>query len=242
VNLSRILKRSLDPRQKEINDWVKRMFRMKPLRIDLYVKAFRHKSAARNIHNQPETSNERLEFLGDAILDAAVADYLFQKYQEAEEGQLTKMKSRIVSRSNLNAMALKMGIHDLLETDLQAQNARDSLAGNAFEAVLGALYLDHGYKRAHDAILRILDGYADLGRLEYMEADFKSRLFEEAHRIRVDLKFITRAVNRDKTEPSFLSQVIFDNKALGEGEGSSKKKAEQRAAREALIRLNVLEQ
>lgn len=214
-------------------------FGISPKRFKLYLMALRHKSAARNIHNKPELSNERLEFLGDAILDASVADYLYDKYTQKEEGELTKIKSRIVSRTNLNAMANEIGIDKLLETDLQATHSRDSIAGNALEAILGAMYLDLGYKKTHRSILRLLEEFSDLEKLEVQEADFKSRLYEEAHKLKTELRFSTSAIDGSDGKKQFQSQVFIDQKMIGQGRGSSKKKAEQAAAKKGLKKLNI---
>lgn len=209
--------------------------------LQLYLQALRHKSAARNIYDKPEMSNERLEFLGDAILDAIVANYLFDKYPEAEEGDLTKMKSRIVSRNNLNRIALEMGIADLIETDTQAAQAKESIAGNALEAFFGAIYIDLGYKKTRQSIIRLFESYADLDAIEFEEADFKSRLYEEAHRRKVSLSFATRTSGSNGSDNMFVSEAFLANSAMGKGTGTSKKRAEQNAAKVALENLNAQE-
>lgn len=208
--------------------------------LDLYLTALRHKSAARNIHNNPDTSNERLEFLGDAILDSVVAEYLFAKYPKAEEGELTQIKSRIVSRTNLNRIAAEMGVDVLIETDMQATHSRGSLSGNALEALFGAIFLDLGYRRTRKAILRMLNTFADLDKIEDQESDFKSRLYEEAHRRKSDLMFHTHMVNTENGVKTFKSEVFLDKIKLGEGAGSSKKKAEQRASEQGLQKVITL--
>lgn len=208
--------------------------------LDLYLTALRHKSAARNIHNRPDTSNERLEFLGDAILDSVVAEYLFAKYPKAEEGELTQIKSRIVSRTNLNRIAAEMGVDILIETDMQATHSRGSLSGNALEAIFGALYLDLGYRRTRKSILRMLTTFADLDKIEDQESDFKSRLYEEAHRRKSDLTFNTVTSNSESGAKTFKSEVFMGKIKLGEGTGSSKKKAEQRASEQGLQKVSTL--
>lgn len=209
--------------------------------LDLYLMALRHKSAARNIYNRPELSNERLEFLGDAILDAAVAEYLYLKHFDHEEGELTKMKSRIVSRSNLNSMAIQMEIDKLLETDLQATHSRESIAGNALEALFGAMYLDLGYKKTNRAILDLLERFTNLDRVEFEEADFKSRLYEEAHKLKTELKFSTKSTEEKVGNRTFKSRAFLGKEQIGHGSGRSKKKAEQAAAKMGLQKLNLLE-
>lgn len=239
MRIKRLFRSYANQREKDIAKKLAKSFGISYKRFELYLMAFRHKSAARNIYNKPELSNERLEFLGDAILDAAVADYLFTKHPEKEEGELTKMKSRIVSRTNLNAMAVEIQIDQLLETDLQATHSRNSIAGNALEAIFGAMYLDVGYKRTHDSIIRILDKYTDLEKLEEQEADFKSRLYEEAHKLKKELRFNTKAVENTESRKEFKAQAFIGQKLIGEGFGTSKKKAEQSAAKKGLGKLNL---
>jgi len=238
LKLRRILKRYKNQREKDIAKLLRESLGIRYKRFDIYLMALRHKSAARNIHNKPQISNERLEFLGDAILDASVADYLYEKYPGKEEGELTKIKSRIVSRSNLNAMANAIGVDKLLETDLQATHSRESIAGNALEALLGAMYLDIGYKKTHRSILHLLEGYTNLRKLEIQEADFKSRLYEEAHKLKTELRFSTVALDEKSNKKQFKSQAFIDQKLIGEGRGASKKKAEQAAAKKGLQKLN----
>lgn len=212
---------------------------MKPKNLKLYELAMRHKSAARNLHHTPDLNNERLEFLGDAVLDAAIADHLYKAHPRAEEGELTRMKSRIVSRSNLNRTARRIGVDRLIETDLQATNSRESIAGNALEALFGAMYLDLGYDRTKKSILYMFDKFAALEKLADRETDFKSRLYEEAHKRRKKIHFTTVSKSEGGSDRGFDSTVFFDNKQIGTGEGGSKKKAEQAASREALQRLGV---
>lgn len=235
----RFFKSIKDPREREIANLLSKDLKVPFNDISYYVTALRHKSAARNIHNKPEISNERLEFLGDAILDATVADYLYQKYPSAEEGEMTKIKSRIVSRSNLNGIASGMGIDNLLETDLQATHSRGSIAGNALEALFGAMYLDMGFAATNKCILKLMDQFADLEKVEYQESDFKSRLFEEAHKLKSDLYFRTHHKEGSGNTKIFRAEVFLAKEKLGEGEGPSKKKAEQQAAKKGLQKLKA---
>ncbi len=238
MNFRSIFSGNLSPREREIAKMLKEYLSVSYKHIDVYLVALRHKSAARNIHNKPDTSNERLEFLGDAILDAAMADYLFNKYPDLEEGELTKMKSRLVSRINLNKLAEKIGVDQLLETDLQATHSRESLGGNALEAVLGAIYIDLGYDKTYKAIIQLFEKHTDVINVAYVELDFKSRLFEEAHKRKVDVRFSTRVIGQENGKKMFFSEVFFDQTVLGSGEGLSKKSAEQLAAKFALSQLN----
>jgi ribonuclease-3 len=236
--LDGLFRKKRSDRETEVERAIYTALKMKPRNIDLYIKALRHKSAARNIHGKPEISNERLEFLGDTILDAVVAEYLFLKYPKAEEGDLTKMKSRVVSRSNLNHLAQQANWHNLLETDAQADTARESLGGNALEAIVGAMYLDLGFDSVKRGVIHLLELYSDLDKLEYQEADFKSRLFELAHRMKQELRFETKPVKELEGKKVFNARAFLGAQLVGIGEGFSKKKAEQDAAKKGLEKLN----
>lgn len=235
-------KKPRSKREEMIETLILKTTGIRPSNLDLYSTALRHKSAARNIHGKPESSNERLEFLGDTIIDAVVAEYLFDRYPKAEEGELTKMKSRIVSRSNLNHIALSANLHSMIETDSQAHNARESLGGNALEAVVGALYLDRGFNVAKAAVIGMLESHTDLKKLEYQEADFKSRLYELAHQKKQELRFDTRPASELNGRKLFVSKAFMGALLVGTGEGMSKKKAEQQAAQQALKKLNALKE
>lgn len=238
MNFRRLFKSFRNKREREVAKLLTRKLHISYRQIDYYLTALRHKSAARNIYNQPDSSNERLEFLGDAILDSVVAEYLFFKYPNAEEGYLTQVKSRIVSRTNLNRMAGQMGIDKLIETDMQATHSRGSIAGNALEALFGAIFLDLGYPRTRKAILMLLNEFADMNKIEDQESDFKSRIYEEAHKTKSEIFFNTRAIERASGVRSFVSEVTVNKVVIGEGTGSSKKKAEQRASEQGLKKLN----
>ena len=240
MNLRRLFRSFRNKRESEVARLLTKSLHISYRDLDLYLTALRHKSAARNIHSSPDTSNERLEFLGDAILDSVVAEYLFTKYPKAEEGELTQIKSRIVSRTNLNRIAAEMGVDVLIETDMQATHSRGSLSGNALEAIFGAIFLDLGYRRTRKSVLRMLTTFADLDRIEDQESDFKSRLYEEAHRRKSELTFRTHMDNDQNGVKIFKSEVYLDKIMLGEGTGSSKKKAEQTASEEGLQKVITL--
>jgi len=164
--------------------------------------AFRHKSVAVLIkeNDNAKNSNERLEFLGDAILGSVVATLLFKKYPYKGEGFLTEMRSKIVSRANLNILAKKMGLNELIEynTKMLGYNRQSSLLGDAFEALIGAVYLDKGYNETQHFILtRIIDPFVDIHQLENTETNFKSRLIEWCQHHGKEIIF-QKVVNKDE--------------------------------------------
>lgn len=211
-----------------------------PGNIALYKSAFRHKSAANKIKEGVKDSNERLEYLGDAILSAVVADYLFKKFPFKDEGFLTKMRSKIVSRSQLNPLAVKLGLKKFIESSLDRGGKNVSINGDAFEALIGAIYLDKGYKVTSDFILnRIIQPHIDIDEIETKENDFKSKMIEWAQKEKKELKFRFEEINIDQ-EKQYIIQLIIDNEVYGKGQHFSKKRAEQIAAEEACIRLELL--
>lgn len=240
MNFKRFFKPLQNQREREVAKLLSTSFEFSFRNIHFYIIALRHKSAARNLYEKPEVSNERLEFLGDAILDAIVADYLYATYPQAEEGELTKMKSRIVSRANLNRMAHEMNIQEAIETDAQALQALGSLAGNALEALFGAIYLDLNYLTARKIILNTLEKYGNIDHIDEKEVDFKSRLYEEAHRVKADIRFNTHLLKEANGEKTFTSKVVFDGKSVGKGIGTTKKKAEQMASKKGLETLAAI--
>ena len=209
----------------------------------LYRLAFTHSSAVRA---QPEKgrhqTNERLEFLGDAILGAVVAEYLFQKYPYEQEGFLTEVRSRIVNRESLNGIALKLGLDKLVQLDAaQGRGARSrSVNGNALEALVGAVYLDLGYQAARKFILtRLVKGFVDVHTLTTTTANFKSKLVEWAQRQGKNLRYDLSGEARLSGTMEFTATVLLDDEVVATGMGLSKKQAEQLAAERALAALGI---
>ncbi|MFC2081008.1 ribonuclease III [Bacteroidota bacterium] len=206
---------------------------------ELYKIAFIHKSASTISKNGNIINNERLEYLGDAILDAIIADYLYKHFPQQDEGFLTQLRSKIVKRKQLNKLAYNLGLGSFLVSNTNTQQTRINLLGNAFEALIGAIYLDKGYRQTKQFLIsKILKKHLDLERLARKESDFKSRIIEWAQKNKEDISF----VSQEETPPGshetyFSSQVILVDRELGTGTGHSKKDAEQKAAEEALSNL-----
>ena len=210
-----------------------KQFGYRPKNLSLFIQALRHKSIlenAKQIH-----SNERLEFLGDAIIDAIVAEFLYEKFKDEDEGYLTKIKSIIVSRKTLESIAHKMQLRDILEYKESRTLRLSTLEGNAFEALVGALFLDGGYDLAKKALIRhVFRLYLDLAEVLENDIDFKSKLFIWAQRnkLKIDFKIIS-----EKHQPSgwtYETEVRLNNQPYGRGIGSSKKESEQNASKETL--------
>jgi len=203
-----------------------------PTHMKLYEMAFIHKSASLVLPDGRIVNNERLEYLGDAILDAIVADYLFQNYPDKDEGFLTKMRSKMVKRKHLNLLALRLGIDKLMVAQTNPVNVSKHLYGNAFEALVGAIYLDKGYQRTSLFISQIIKRYVNLERLLLTDSDYKSQLIEWAQKHRQEIVFESREeIKANSHLPLFITHVKISNEVVGRGIGNSKKDSEQKAAR-----------
>ncbi len=211
-----------------------------PGKIYLYELAFIHKSASSTQFNGSILNNERLEFLGDAILDSVIADFLYIQFPQKDEGFLTQLRSKIVKRKQLNKLASYLGISSLIISKTRQSPTQKNIFGNALEALIGAVYLDKGYNKTRKFIInRILKKYINLEKLVRKESDFKSRLIEWAQKHKQEISFVNQEeVNPDNKEPLFISQVVIKDKELGTGSGTSKKEAEQKAAEEALATIS----
>ena len=208
------------------------MFGFIPNNIELYKLALIHKSASVTLDNGQHINNERLEFLGDAVIESVSSDYLFIEFPDKNEGFLTQMRSKMVSRQSLNAVAKRIGLDDHVITNSTNSSAQKHIYGDAFEAMMGAIYLDQGYDFVNRLLInKVFAQYLKVDTLLESETDFKSRLIEWCQKNHHTIHFST---SHDKTystsHPFFYSTVMIDNIEVGHGAGESKKEAEQRAA------------
>jgi len=207
------------------------MFGFLPHNIELYKLALIHKSASVVVEGQ-SINNERLEFLGDAVIESVTSDYVFIEYPDYDEGMLTQLRSKIVSRQSLNAIAKRIGLDKCVICGTTVNATQKHIFGDAFEAMMGAIYLDQGY----DFVNRLLinDIYArslSLESLAESETDFKSRLIEWGQKHHHTVLFRTSGKNgAGGGAHNFRSVVMIDGLEVGHGAGESKKEAEQRAA------------
>jgi len=209
-----------------------------PGNIHLYEIALTHKSASVSLPDGSTINNERLEYLGDAVLGAIIADYLYLYFPDKDEGFLTQLRSKIVKRKQLNKLALKIGILPLLVLNTRQNQHKENLLGNAVEALIGAMYLDHGYYKTREFVInKILKRYLDLEKLARKESDFKSRLIEWSQKNKKEISFVTKECTDKTDEQMFVSTVMMTGEELGRGKGYSKKDAEQKAAEKALEKI-----
>jgi ribonuclease-3 len=216
-----------------------------PGNLYLYRLAFRHKSVATTLNKAgAKNSNERLEFLGDAILGSVIAELLFKKYPYKGEGFLTEMRSKIVSRSHLNQLSRKLGIDELIQFDarmIQFPNKQGSLLGDAFEALIGAIFLDKGYEFTRNFIVkRIIGPHVDIQVLEQTETNFKSRLIEWCQQTGKEVVFVQSENAEGDSDKMFTVDALINGQVYGTGKDFSKKSAEKLAAEKACEVLSVL--
>ena len=217
-------------KKKPLAQFIKNDFGFYPRNLALYELAFTHKSAADNLGSF-KLSNERLEYLGDAILSAVVADYLFRLFPTRSEGFLTEMRSKIVSRASLNKLSQKLGFEQMIHYAHDNHSNFKSMTGNAFEAFVGALYLDRGYSfTKHILIDRIVRVHLDLDQLENTDTNFKSKLLEWSQKGKHHLNFKMVNEKNNPHERLYYVVVVIDGEEYGQGVDYSIKGAEQLAA------------
>lgn len=210
-----------------------------PHNISYYKLALMHKSVARRTEKGKPANNERLEFLGDAILDAIVGDIVYQHFPGKREGFLTNTRSKIVQRDTLNRLAKEMGINRLILSSGRSSSHNSYLGGNAFEALVGALYLDRGYEACRRFMeRRILGELINIDKVAYKEMNFKSKLIEWSQKNRAEIDFDMLDEKSDENgSPMFHFRVLVEGIEGGEGMGYSKKESQQIAAKATLQRL-----
>lgn len=211
-----------------------------PRHIELYKQALLHKSIKSRNEKGTPMNNERLEFLGDAILDAVVADIVFKHFKGKREGFLTNARSKLVQRDTLNKLAQEMGIASLLLSSSHNTTHNSYIGGNAFEALVGAIYLDKGYNACmHFMKKRILDHLINIDKVAYKEVNFKSKLIEWAQKNRVSLEFklISQTRTADDASPLFETIAVIEGLEAKAGKGYSKKESQQQAAKATLQKL-----
>ena len=225
--------RPKDPQDKALYEYIHNIFGFYPKNIALYHVAFTHKSMSDEKVGNYHVSNERMEYLGDAVLGTAVADYLFRTYPTQPEGFLTEMRSRIVSRVSLNKLSQKLGFEEYIRhaPDSGSGQGFKSIGGNAFEALMGAIYLDRGYDFAkHIIIDRIIKIHIDLDELQQTNVNFKSKLLEWSQKNKKKLEFKLLEEVGTGNKKMYHVQIVIDEKSYADALDRSIRGAEQLAA------------
>ena len=210
-----------------------------PRNIRFYQQALLHKSTSVRSEKGRPLNNERLEFLGDAILDAIVGDIVYKHFEGRREGFLTNTRSKIVQRETLNKLAVEIGLDKLVKYSTRSSSHNSYMYGNAFEAFIGAIYLDQGYDRCKQFMEeKIFKNYIDLDKMSRKEVNFKSKLIEwsQKNKMEVSFELIEQSLDRDYN-PMFHTEVLIENLPAGTGTGYSKKESQQNAAQMALKKI-----
>jgi ribonuclease-3 len=228
--------------RKEFYLFLKNLLGFYPQDLKLYDLAFIHKSASSVDSQGNYVNNERLEFLGDAVLGSVIADFLYNRFPQEDEGFLTKTRSKLVNRSILTSLTFEMGLNVFIESNTTKNIEKSHIYGDILEALIGAIYLDKDYNTAKFFVIKkILPQFVDLNEIEQSDSNFKSQLIEWSQKNKKEIDFETKEESNDNSkQPKFRAVVKIDNKQIGKGTGTSKKEAHQKAAKEALTKLKNL--
>ena len=228
--------------RKEFYLFLKDLLGFYPQNLRLYDLAFIHKSASIVDSQGNLVNNERLEYLGDAILGAIIADFLYNRFPQEDEGFLTKTRSKLVNRAILTQLTHDMGLHIFIDSNTTKKIDKSHIYGDALEALIGAIYLDRDYQAAKFFVTKkILPQFVDLREIEHEDSNFKSQLIEWSQKNKRDLEFeTTEETDENSKQPKFKAVVKIDNKEVGTGTGSSKKEAHQNAAQKTLKKIREL--
>ena len=229
--------------RKEFYSYIKDLTGHSPLKFKLYDIAFIHKSASYVDKMGNVVNNERLEYLGDAVLGTIVAEYLYNRFPFKDEGFLTQLRSRVVNRSFLTQLTFKMGLNRYVVSNANSVNESSHLYGDLLEAFIGAIYLDSGYAVTKQFVIKkIFNQHVDIREMEKVDNNFKSQLIEWGQKIKQEVEFKTVNNSEHGSEKMpFVSDACVEGKVMGRGEGYSKKEAQQNAAQQAIERLSAEE-
>jgi ribonuclease-3 len=225
--------------KREFRSRLKKVLGFNPGNLRIYETAFIHRSASFYLPDGKRVNNERLEYLGDAVLDAILSDYLFQEFPDGSEGFMTKIRSRIVNREVLNQLAISMGLDNILVSNINTAHTTRNLYGDALEALIGALFLDKGFRKTKKLFIKkVLNKYLNLNLIINTDQDYKSLVFEWVQKKKSNLLFTFNEEYDFKLKKSvFSTTLIIDGDEYGTGQGASKKEAEQQASKMAWARL-----
>ena len=218
--------------KRKFRSHLKEIFGFNPKNLKLYEVALIHRSASFALPDGKKINNERLEYLGDAIITSILSDYLFEKYPDANEGFMTKVRARIVNRDVLNQLATSLDIDNILICNVNSTHSKKNLLGDALEALIGAVFLDKGFKKTKNIFINcVLNKHLDLEAIINTNADYKSLIFEWVQKNKSNLIFkYNEEYDFNQKKSVFTTKLFIDHKELASGDGLSKKEAEQKAA------------
>ena len=217
--------------EKGLSAYLKEFFGFSPYHLQLFKQAVIHKSVTKNRSAGVRHSNERLEFLGDAILDAVIGDYLYNKFPDKNEGFLTKARSKLVSRAHLIHLAKSTGLEKHIVCDINDKNVRLSLAGNAMEAIIGAMYLRKGYNFTRNRILQLIERFTDIEDFISIDEDYKSLVYQWTQKSKKSLEF--KSVELEM-KSLFEVSLFIDGEFIAKATGPNKKSADQEVSKLAI--------
>lgn len=232
-------KTSEPSREQQVAKYLRAVLHIRVTNISLYMTALIHRSASEAMADGHSLNNERLEYLGDAVLDAVVAEYLFKKFPYKREGELTEMRSKLVKREQLGLLARRMHLMDLIEI-LPNAHAK-SAGGDAFEALVGALFLDKGYEKTKEVVLhRLFADFMDIETVLNEESNFKSKILNWAQHCHRKVEFRHDIAEQNRRQRLYRVQLLIDGTMFAEGLEYTVKKAEQIAAERATAKIPEL--
>ena len=208
----------------------------KPKNKTLFIKAFTHRSMNQKDDNGTPFNYERLEFVGDAMLGSVIAAYLYEEVPQGDEGYLTKMRSKIVSREHLNNLGKELKLIDLVKSNIPKHHFGDNIYGNLFEALVGAIYLDQGFNKCQNFIFKkVINPHVDIERLEGKVISYKSLFIEWCQKEKHTFKYDVLEDNGNETIKHFAVKLSLNDKIVAKARDTSKKKAEEKASKRAFF-------
>ncbi|MGB5170948.1 ribonuclease III [Eudoraea sp.] len=217
---------------------ISKILGFKPKKLSIYKKAFLHRSANKRDKNGIPLNYERLEFLGDSMLGTIISHYLYNEVPNGDEGYLTKMRSKIVSRKHLNELGKDLNLIDYLESRIPKSHFGENIHGNVFEALVGAIYLDKGYKYCEKFIAeRVIEPYVDIEQLEGKVISYKSLVIEWCQKQKKEFNYNVYEDNGNDALKHFAVKLSIDERVMAKARATSKKKAEEKASKRAFFAL-----
>ena len=237
--LTLIQRIKLSAKEKQNYSKLKKILGFSPRNWDYYQLALTHSSVCNEYRSRLQ-NNERLEFLGDSVLGTVISEILYENYSNKREGELTNLRSKIVQRATLDSLAVKIGLNKLVSSNEHTPQFKAHINGNAFEALMGAIFMDRGYNKSKQFILKLIkDKHIDIEKLSKQEVNFKSKFIEWTQHRKVDYEFIFEPPIFEKSTNSskFTTKLKVEGILVGTGTGYTKKEAQQLACKNALIKI-----